>query len=239
MKRQYWVAICILLACTLIFVSVISLSPIGVHPRLEKVIQVVAVSVALITAVVAVASTDPPKKNVKAEIELSVDERREHSKQNMTKELKDQFEGFDDPVESYRVQFRILNTSGFSLKKPTLTFRLPLDRQHPNKPSAKKEVDGADSLLYSRCSFNSNLYNSEEELRMLQFASTQVISNSNLPYWNDQDESELWIRMALNDVGLRPFSVDVSINCENADGITKKVRIIPKNLLHSGEIGYD
>jgi hypothetical protein len=112
------------------------------------------------------------------------------------------------------------NDSGFTLKKPTLTFRLPLQKQHPHKVSE----------IYFFRTFNSNLFNSQRQLSLLEFADTCILSNSNLPYWNDQDDFTIWIRMVLDDGKLEPFIVEVSINCENAEGVTYKCKIDPKPL---------
>jgi len=117
------------------------------------------------------------------------------------------------------------NKSGFTLNKPTLTFRVPLRRKHPHR--------GEKEQIWSRRSFNSNLYNSTQELRIFEFADTSILSNSNLPYWNSGEEITIWIRMVLDDSELKPFDVEVSVNCENADGITEKVKIYPEELLKS------
>ena len=37
--------------------------------------------------------------------------------------------------------------------------------------------------------------------------------------------------MVLDDGKLEPFVVEVSVNCENAEGVTKKVDINPKELM--------
>lgn len=66
---------------------------------------------------------------------------------------------------------------------------------------------------------------------MLEFGDTCILSNSNLPYWNDKGDIMIWIKMALNDEDLKPFNVDVFINCENADGFTKPIKIRPKELI--------
>ena len=77
------------------------------------------------------------------------------------------------------------------------------------------------------------LYNSTKELRIFEFADTSILSNSNLPYWNSGEEITIWIRMVLDDSKLEPFDVEVSVNCENAEGFTKRIKINPKDLLKS------
>jgi len=69
---------------------------------------------------------------------------------------------------------------------------------------------------------------------LLEFADTRLLSNSNLPFWNNDDNITIWIRMLLNDGKLESFTVDVSVNCENAEGVTKLVRIDPKHVGRQG-----
>lgn len=218
----------VLIAIGLGVVLFLSLIPLGqtLSSRIENVIQVAGIFVALLASVIALASADPQKKPAKARISVSVNKSdnliNRHPKARLSGDLLEAYQGFPDPVESHRVQFEITNVSGFTLKKPTVTFRLPLDKQHPSaKPS---EVS-------TERTFRSNLYNSQSDLRLLEFADTLVLSNSNLPYWNDQDQTTIWIKMVLNDGELEPFSVEVSINAENAEGVTRDVTISPERLL--------
>jgi hypothetical protein len=165
---------------------------------------------------------DSKRESVKAKIDTTVGKTTigEYRKNELPDEIRKYYENAPDIIKSYRVQFKITNTSGFTLRQPTLTFKLPADRQHPHK------VNGA----YIR-SFNSNLFNSQTEIRMLEFANTRILSNSNLPYWNHSDDVTIWIRMMLNDGEHHPFDVEVSLNCENADGLTRKVLIQPAEML--------
>jgi len=64
---------------------------------------------------------------------------------------------------------------------------------------------------------------------LLEFADTRILSNSNLPFWNDEDDIKIWIRMLICDGKLEPFYVEVSVNSDNAEGITKRVLIEPHN----------
>lgn len=137
----------------------------------------------------------------------------------LKKEYKD-FDYLDDLIKSYHVQFKITNNSGFDWKKPTLTFRLPLDKQHP--------IDRKGGQNYSEQSFSSNLFNDQKDICQLDFVNTRILSNSNVPYWNNKDTFIIWIRMAINNENLEPFQVQVSVNCENADGVSYKVNVEPQ-----------
>jgi hypothetical protein len=220
MKTKYIISIAILI---LIFITlaVWFWYGIGCDPRIGNIIQVAGVFVALITSFLALSTADPKSNRVNFAIEQSLEKKEAIEKSNMSEDLKKNYSGFPDPVSSYRVQFKITNKTGFTLRKPTFSFRVPMDKKHPNK----KEAD----VKYSMRSFNSNLYNSSQELRMIEFADTCLISNS-IPYFNNNEYVTLWIRMVLHE-NIEPFPVEVSINCENAEGITKKVEIQPKRLI--------
>lgn len=225
-KKRYWILVLALITFATLFVYLIIASPLGAHSRLSETIQTLGIFAALLAAAIALAAADPKKKSVKVNITLSVNERNMGTYQwdELSDDLKKYYEDFPRPLRSHRVQFNVVNDSGYTLEKPTLTFRLPIRKQHPYKEREPTQ-------LCKKRSFNSNLFNSQEELRLLEFADTLILSNTNLPYWNDQDEITIWIRMILDDGKLDPFNVDVSVNSANADGITKKVKIDPKRLV--------
>ncbi len=222
MKTKYLILMILLILALVGFERIILFSPLGEHPRLEKAIQSAGLFIALIAAVIALSTADPKTESVRVKIENSVDATTGwYPKNQLSEELKNFYgEAFPDPIKSNKVQFRITNISGCTLKKPTWTFRLPLEKAHPSN-----EV----KQVYCERSFNSNLFNSQRELQLLEFADTHILSNSNLPYCNDQDNITIWIRMVLDDGRLEPFIVEISVNCENADGITKKITINPKD----------
>ena len=58
-----------------------------------------------------------------------------------------------------------------------------------------------------------------------------MLSVSSLPYWNDGDEITIWIRMLLDDGRLEPFTVKISLNAENAEGVTESLSIEPANII--------
>lgn len=229
MKTRYLILICILFAITIGFVILLFYSPLGEHPRLEKVIHSMGLFVALIAAIIALATADRKIRVAKVKIEQFIDRKNieTYDKNTLSDELIRFFQNSSDPVESYRVQFKMTNISGFTLKNPTLTFRLPLQKQHPQKIPRR----GPDKPLFEKFSvlnFRSNLFNSQTGLRVLEFADTRILSNSNLPYWNNQDEMTIWIRMVLDNGDSESFVVEISVNCDNAEGVTEKVTIKPK-----------
>lgn len=215
MKLKYSITISLLVIIAIFFCCRIWATSLGADPRLANLIQSIGMFIALVTALIALSVADPSKKLVKMNIELFTSKPSKCYKKDLSADLRTIYQKFPDPIKSYRVEFKITNNSGFTLKKPTLTFRLPIQKQHP---------------FEGRITFNSNLFNSQEEMRLLEFANTRILSNSNLPYWNDKDDMTIWIRMFFGDMD--PFSVDVSVNCENAEGVTEEVKIEPQKLLN-------
>jgi hypothetical protein len=232
LKKGYRIVLILLIALSAAFVYLVVASPLGTHSRLAEVIQTLGIFVALLAAVIALAAADPKRKSVKVGIEVSADEDHvgTYERHELSDDLKKDYKDFPSPLKSHRVQFKITNVAGFTLEKPTLTFRLPLQKQHPHI------VPGQ---VCRKRTFHSNLFNSQQELRSLEFADTRILSNSNLPYWNDGDQMTIWIRMILDDGKLNPFNVELSVNSANADGITEKVEIKPKALIKSVDLGAD
>jgi len=223
MKTKYLIIVIFLILVAVGFELLVLFSPLGEFSRLEKAIQSAGIFVALLAAVIALSAADPKRRSVSVKIEASVDKGNIgfYPKNELSEDLRKIYKSFHDPVKSNRVQFHMTNISGFALNRPTLTFRLPLEKQHPHKVGE----------TYSARTFNSNLYNSQRDLRLLEFGDTRILSNSNLPYWNNQEEITIWVRMVLDDGKLEPFIVEVSVNCENADGVTNKIKISPKELM--------
>jgi hypothetical protein len=216
MKARYIVALAIIILATILFEYLMLAHPMGDSATLGNAIQAAAVFVALLAAVAAIAASDPKPKQVNVGIEpyISTGEAATHSKTELPDSLIAAFAHLQDTFQSYRVHFRLTNHSGFTLVAPTITLRLPIDRRHPHR------VDG-----HFIATFNSNLFNSQEALRVLEFGETQILSNSNLPYWNDKDQITIWVRMTFGLQQSQPFSIEVSVNCENGQGTTKKVEL--------------
>ncbi len=222
MKAKYLIFIVILLLGAAAFEIVLFCSSVGQHPRLENGIQSAGIFVALLAAVIALSAADPPRRKVTAAIDkplLTGEENHHHDK--MTEDLKELCKALPDPVRSHRVHFAVTNTCGFTWAKPVLSFRIPIDRKHP---------EGKDKEKLSGLTFNSNLYNSQKELRILEVADACIISNSNVPYWNPGEKITFWIRMVVDNGRPEPFNVYVSVNCDNADGITEALTVDPHNL---------
>jgi hypothetical protein len=223
MKARYWILMLILILVAVAFGILLFCSSVGQHPRIENAIQSAGIFVALLAAVIALSAADPLRRKVTAAIDkplLTDEEKHYHNK--MLEDLKELCKALPDPVRSHRVHFAVTNTCAFTWAKPVLSFRIPIDRKHPA---------GKDKENLSGLTFNSNLYNSQKELRILEVADACIISNSNVPYWNPGEKITFWIRMVVDNGKREPFNVYVSVNCDNADGITETVTLDPHNLL--------
>jgi len=213
MKRKYIITIGVLIILATVLAYFLIFSQGASDTKISNVIQSVSVFIALIIAVIAMSIADPKVKKANVEVEQSVDENNVnlYVKSDLPSDLQLKYESFPDPITSHRVQFKITNISGFTLKKPTLTFRLPIEKQHPHRVGRSYTL-----------TFNSNIHNPQSEFRLLEFADFCMLSSSNLSYWNNGDEITIWIRMLLNDGQLEPFIVEISLNSENAEGLQQK-----------------
>lgn len=227
MKTGYWIVVIILFVLVIGFVvAMIGNQSIGDYPRLGNIIQGVGVLIALIASIVAIGMSDKKKKQIKVEIKYYIitNTKSEYKKDELLGSITNDYMTFPDPIESYHVAFEVTNISEFSLKKPFVTFWLPKTLMHPEKRFSN-------DLKYTIRNFNSNIYNSQEEQKTLEFSDTRIISNSNFPYLNRGDKIPFWIRMVLSLTDTGKHLVTIAVNCENADGITKEIEIIPASLL--------
>ncbi len=213
MKKKYIITIGVLIILATVLEYFLIFSQGASATKFSNVIQSVSVFVALIIAVIAMSIADPKVKKANVNVEQNVVENNVnlYVKSDLPSDLQLKYESFPDPITSHRVQFKITNISGFTLKKPTLTFRLPIEKQHPHRVGRTYTL-----------TFNSNIHNPQSEFRLLEFADFCLLSTSHLPYWNNRDEITIWIRMLLNDGQLEPFIVEISLNSENAEWITTK-----------------
>lgn len=107
-----------------------------------------------------------------------------------------------------------------------LTFELPKKLQHPQKLDKDKWISY----------FRSNLYNIPY-VQLLESGDRIILSNNIVPYFNDEQKLEIWIRMCLSEDDKSQYPVRVSLNCDNAEGKTVPTEISPKRLLEGiGEV---
>ena len=216
MRLRYLVPLCVLGAMTLGSVVFLSVCPLckEQNSRVANAVQVLGIGVALFTAVVALAVADPKQRRIGMQVQPFILDRS--SDEGTTDRTTKPDGGRSHAPETYRVHFEIKNTSGFTLRKPVLIFRVPLDKRYEHEEYG--------------LTFTSDLFSSEGQLRFLTFAGSAMLSSDSLPYWNDNEAISVWIRMAL-DSKTKPFNVEVSLTGENAEGITKSICIDPAELL--------
>ena len=219
MKARYILAVVLLVILFFAFEVSLVVSNLSSQLWISQAIAGAGVFVALLAAVIALHSSDRRERRIAAKVVASIDRSKPliHTWEEIPKPQRAQLTHIQKEFYSEKVNFAITNVSRFTWHKPTLCFHLPLVRQHPHRFERGAWTVG----------FNSNLYNFQDELRMLKFGDTAVIANSNLPFWNSGDEFLIWIRMALDAGGAQPFEVKVSFNAENAEGITVSGQVDP------------
>ena len=229
LKPIYRKVICGLFAGALVLGILSYLSWLGCDSQAARLIQIVTALAIAVTTVIALSNADLPKEKVKADIQPYITKGSEkweetYQKKDLKPDLCRFFDNCPDPIKSYKVQFKITNTSNFDWVEPVVTFWLPVEKQHPQK---KEEQD----ILYSSLSYNSNTYNTPVAVRKLQMVDGVIISNKHLPYWKQKRDLTIWIKMVLENGGKEPFDVEVSVDSENAEGFAQTVRLDPDQLL--------
>jgi len=221
MKVKYLTILWVLIVSAIVFSALLLTSSQKLHPNLPYLLQGLGIFVALFASIIALSAADPKTKKTKVYVETEVDwdSKSTYQTEKLSPDLADIYSSFTLPIVSCKVYFNIRNESGFTLKRPTLTFRLPINKQHPEEHPVN----------YSQRTFHSNMFNYQRDMVSLETADKIILSNSNLPFWNDRDELNIWIRMAFerNDE-TAPFSIEFSVNSDNAEGITLSVEINPR-----------
>ncbi len=227
MKNIYvWLMLGVI-AGTLVLIACSYSGLLGCDSQAERLIEILGTCAVAITVIVALSATNPAVKKIKASVEAYIAPQdsgeKIYNKADLSGELKDFYNRCPDPFKSYRIQFKITNTSGFDWVKPTVTFWLPAEKQAPGK-------DREDNRTYTVRQYRSNTFNTKVDLKMLEMVDGVIISNSNLPYWKQEKHIAIWLRMVLENGDSEPFKVEVSVDCEGAEGYTETVQLNPKEL---------
>ena len=186
----------------------------------DRILQVFAGVVALISGVIALAVTDKKSRQVNFDIQVHANKtklKEEYKKDELDNTIKYVYKDYSEIFYSYQVYFDIIYKSKFSLEEPTLTFRLPQNLRHPNKQKNQTE-------------YRTNIYNEQNKIQKLEFGNTCVISSSNLPYLNEDDTFKIWIRMCLDADSDKKVNIKISLNGKNADGKTITLKKSHKDL---------
>lgn len=201
----------------------------GLNRWFDYCVSILGAFAAIFAVVVALAIADKKRNEVKIKRidEPFIDGKKVYEKKDLDEKTMSCYKSF--PVISYRVHFKLKNKSGFDLKNPVLTFtNLPKEMQPPYSRGGKPP--------YSERHFTFNIVRADKRAYSLEVDEKLLISLDGLPYWNKDSEIDSWIRMVFDAGNLDPFDVGVSVNCEDADGTTLKVRIEPKELLKNNDL---
>lgn len=221
MKTRYIISIITLLLLIAGFVYVAIYKPFGEKSPFEVIIQGLGVFVAVGLGIIALHSSDLPSKSVSANISYSLGEFIEKTEANLPKDAVTRFKKkeINFPYSECKLILNIKNISGFTLKNPTVTFCLPIDKRHP--------ADFGNGIW--ELSFNSNLRNtivySAEKMKEFESGNYMYISNTILNYLQDDASIQIWVRLIPGD---KPFNVLVSLDCDNSEGFSQKIKVIPE-----------
>ena len=203
------------------FVYISICKPFGEKSSVEVIIQGLGVFVAIGLGIIALHSSDLPRKSVSANINYSFGEVTEKTEADLPSEAVTKFKkkGIKFPYSHCKLIFNITNNSGFTLKNPTVTVCLPINRRH---------LFEFDNNVWD-LSFNSNLFEpitySRENIKTFESGDRMYISSNILNYLQNDASLEVWVRLIPGD---SPFTVLVSLDCDNAEGFSKEIDVNPK-----------
>ena len=219
MKKRYFITLLSLLLLWILFL----INDFSSHPRIAYGIQISSIFIAFFVAIIALHASDKPKQKIKIKNNVYANKQKgKYYKKDFNEKLLEAFIDYPDPVTAHQIFFKITNKSGFTLEQPTLTFKLPSLKKHPKKRKEK----------FTFKDFNTNLYNSTKDMKILDTGNSIYISNSNLPFWNNNDTLIFWIRMSIEGPKNNAFKIAISVNAKNANGIIEEVEIDPNKILY-------
>ncbi len=222
MKNPHKVVFYLLFFAAIVLGCFSYLSWLGCDPQAERLIQILTGLAVAITALVAVSTADPKRDKVNVIVEkVYADDKKIWKSAEPSKKSNGNCD-----VIAYRIHFKIKNV-GCDLKQPIITFEVPAAKQPPSpeQDSSGKSVKRAFTMGPSDII----------ERPVFEVGDNIVLSRSGLPFWNKDKELEFWIRMLLRNTSGQ-FDVEVSVNCENADGWAQTVTLNPKELLKDKDI---
>ena len=188
---------------------------------------------AAVTAVIALSVADRKKEKIKAEIrkspyvkkfdqEVPIENQKFISISDISEnDIKERYKDFNKPIKFYIVEFELVNRSNFDWKKPTFTYKIPVNQRYLKPRGENIWTEDLPHTNYHSVSPGSHYYVSGDN---------DIFSSIKLPYINNGKGLKIWFTLFL-DIDMEEFVISVSINCENAEGVTKEIRITPKKLI--------
>lgn len=207
---------------------------------IERMGTTAGVFVALGSGIIALSNADRKPKKIKAEVRIQASPTKEietHFLKDLPEPIQKSYKTSPESVTSYQIYFKIINKSGFTLIRPTLTFKLPNANRHPEQIEViNSDVEPPETVKIWRLSNRSNLFYNRPDVKILQYLDFSVLSESSLPYLNPKEEPlDFWIRMCLDKESTEKVRVSLSFNSANAEGRYFDFELVPKDLLSGTE----
>lgn len=208
-----------LIICLVIIFFIITLiicrTTLSIDSKISNIAQLLSAFAAMISAVIALLLSQPKINNTKIQIHHDFDWKdcENYELSDLGTELKNNFKDYESPLISYKIILKMKNVSSIDLITPIISIRIPKVCQHPDATKLNLEC-------------RSNLYNNQKEIIFYDFDKHQLITNKLLPYWNQGDILEIWIRLLLSEQIAKNNKIVIYINCKNASGFTKEIELI-------------
>lgn len=197
-----------------------------VAETVDTAVQAVAATAAAAAAVIALGLADPPKREVSIEQEgtayLQTDKREpecghpvEYKREEIPEPHHVPFKHYPERFHSHRVGFLLVNTSGFTLKRPRVTITAPADRRHPAEPKEQR-WEPTCSALFGVTRGLPWAVHTEDKL---------MVTADLADEWGRGTKRPFWMRLVLDNVPGEPFALEVTVTCDDAEGTTLKVPI--------------
>ena len=231
MRSRYAVYLALILLLGAFACYQIATTPMGSNPRVASVVQVAAVTIALFSAVTALARTETRPIRVKVKVERGPREEGSCTKKGLAGKALAKFEAFPSEIKSRAVGFRIRNTSGFTLQRPAIRFGLDSKYAQPIRHPGEPGFDENDQSKRNYWGFNAGTPGWTTDCRCAEYGESVTLSLVDLAPINNGQEIPVWIRM-VDRPERADFSITVSVSAENAEGWTKDVTV-PKEVFSS------
>jgi len=235
MKCIYKIILVLIILTSIGWVISFRLTSFGDWPYLEKIIQGVGMFLAAFTATIALAVADRKKEKIKVEIikepsiknfdrGVPIDNQKFTSISDISEDkIKERYKNFNQPIKFYIVEFELINKSNFDWKNPTFTYETPINQRYLDPQGENRWVEHLPHTNYHNISSENYYYISGDN---------DIFSSIKLPYINKRTGLKIWFTLFL-DTTMEEFTINISINCENAEGITKEIKINPKKLIEN------
>ena len=231
MRPCYLVYLALILALGAGACYLVAQTPLGSHPRIASVLQIAAVTIALFSAIAALASSERRRIRADVDVERGPRGKGSYKKKNLTGAAVEHFKHFSDEFRSHAIGFRIKNKSGFTLQRPAIRFSLNTKYAHPVRHPGEPDFNRDDKSKHNYWGFNANTPGWTTDCRYAEYGDSATLSLLDLAPLNDGQDIPVWVRMIIDRDEREDFPVTVSISAENAEGWTRDVDVPVADLL--------